>query len=335
VGSYHPLGLRHILEPKSALTRSIRPPAKVKAESFSILFSSAWIWIALDPTPPKFLLFPIPYPPMYPIVTAEWLHCYLADELNRDIAIVDCRFALGDPELGRKQYEAAHIPGANYLDLNRDLSSPVGIHGGRHPLPDDRVLGAKLAAMGINADTPVIAYDDSRFGFAARLWWLLRYYGHHRVALLDGGYTNWVKAGYRVTSDRPEVKTPGNFQPHIQSDLIVDIDRVRAIQNSPAHMLIDSREPDRYLGKTEPIDRTAGHIPSAVNYPWQGISTPDGFVLPVEAQRQRWAAISPDLDPIVYCGSGVTACVNLFSLELAGITGGKLYPGSWSDWISY
>ena len=288
---------------------------------------------------------------MSSLVTAEWLHCYLADELNRDVAIVDCRFALSDPDLGRKQYETAHIPGANYLDLNQDLSSPVGIHGGRHPLPDDRVLGAKLAAMGINADTLVVAYDDSRFGFAARLWWLLRYYGHSRVALLDGGYTNWVKTGYPVTTDLPSVTAPGNFQPQLQSDWIVDIDslserlrqRVRAIQDSPAHVLIDSREPDRYLGKTEPIDPVAGHIPSAVNYPWQGVTTPEGFAVSIDEQRQRWTAISPDLDTlaqplverIVYCGSGVTACVNLFSLELAGIAGGKLYPGSWSDWISY
>jgi thiosulfate/3-mercaptopyruvate sulfurtransferase len=274
---------------------------------------------------------------MVPIVTAEWLHGYLADELNRDLAIVDCRFGLGDPELGRTQYETAHIPGADYLDLNRDLSSPVGVHGGRHPLPDDRVLGAKLAAMGINADTLVVAYDDSRFGFAARLWWLLRYYGHDRVALLDGGYTNWVKAGYPVTNERPKITAPGNFQPQLQSDWIVDIQRVRAIQDSPAHVLIDSREPDRYLGKTEPIDPVTGHIPSAVNYPWQGVTTAAGFTLPIDAQQQRWAAISPDptIQKIVYCGSGVTACVNLFSLELAGIAGGKLYPGSWSDWISY
>ncbi|WP_295614254.1 sulfurtransferase, partial [Chamaesiphon sp. GL140_3_metabinner_50] len=164
---------------------------------------------------------------------------------------------------------------------------------------------------------------------------LLRYYGHERVALLDGGYTNWVKAGYAVTDEVPIVAAAGNFQPEIQSDAIVDIEKVRSIQNSPAHVLIDSREPDRYLGNTEPIDRVAGHIPSAVNYPWQGVSTPEGFVLPIEAQRQRWAAISPDLAPIVYCGSGVTACVNLLSLELAGISGGKLYPGSWSDWISH
>lgn len=269
-----------------------------------------------------------------PIVTAETLNGYLATAAL-DLKIIDCRFALGDPDLGRRQYDLAHLPGSEYLDLNRDLSSPAGRHGGRHPLPDDRVLGAKLAAMGINADTLVVAYDDSRFGFAARLWWLLRYYGHDRVALLDGGYTNWVKAGYLVTSDRSVGAERGNFQPQLQSDWIVDIDRVRASQYSSAHVLIDSREPDRYLGKTEPIDPRAGHIASAVNYPWQGVSTPDGFVLPTQEQQRRWATISPDLAPIVYCGSGVTACVNLLSLELAGISGAKLYPGSWSDWCSY
>jgi thiosulfate/3-mercaptopyruvate sulfurtransferase len=278
-----------------------------------------------------------------PLVTIDWLHQQLAAKPDLDLQIVDCRFALSDPNLGRKQYEAAHIPGANYLDLNRDLSSPVGIHGGRHPLPDDRVLGAKLAAMGINSQTLVVAYDDSRFGFAARLWWLLRYCGHERVAVLDGGYSSWVKAGYPVTDKLPAVGAPGNFQPQIRTDWIVDIDslserlrqRVKAIQTSPAHILIDSREVDRYLGKSEPIDPIAGHIPGAVNYPWQDVSTPAGLALSIEAQRQRWAAISPDVEPIVYCGSGVTACVNLLSLELAGIKGAKLYPGSWSDWISY
>ncbi len=270
-----------------------------------------------------------------PIITASWLHDRLEPEPDLDIKIIDCRFALGDPDLGRKQYETAHLPGAYYLDLNRDLSSPVGKHGGRHPLPDDRVLGGKLAAMGINSTTVVVAYDDSRLAFAARLWWLLRYYGHQRVAVLDGGYSSWLKAGYSVTDKLPEVGKAASFQPQIQGDAIVDIDRVRNILDSPTHILIDSREPDRYQGKTEPIDRVAGHIPSAVNYPWQGVTNAEGFVLPLEAQQQRWASISPDLEPIVYCGSGVTACVNLLSLMLAGFDRAKLYPGSWSDWISF
>ena len=267
-----------------------------------------------------------------PIITAAWLHDRLTD---REMAIVDCRFALADPDLGRQQYETAHIPGAHYFDLNRDLSSPVREHGGRHPLPDNRLFGDKLAAIGINDRTLVVAYDDSRFAFAARLWWLLRYYGHDRVAVLDGGYTNWVKAGYSVTADLPTPATRGNFQPQPQPDRIVDIEGVKVIQDSSTHVLVDSREPDRYLGNTEPIDPRAGHIPRAVNYPWQEVSTPDGFVLPIDRHRERWAAILPSLEPIVYCGSGVTACVNLLSLELAGIDRAKLYPGSWSDWCSY
>ena len=249
--------------------------------------------------------------------------------------IIDCRFALANPELGQQQYQTAHIPGAYHLDLNRDLSSPVQTHGGRHPLPNPIALGGKLAAMGINSDSSIVLYDDSRFAFAARLWWLLRYYGHQQVSVLDGGYSAWVKAGYPVTAELPQPTAPGNFQPHIQTAEIVDIATVRAIQTSPNHLLIDSREVDRYLGKIEPIDPIAGHIPGAVNYPWQDVTTADGFILPLEQQQQRWASIDPSVQKIVYCGSGVTACVNLLSLQIAGITGAKLYPGSWSDWCSY
>jgi thiosulfate/3-mercaptopyruvate sulfurtransferase len=278
-----------------------------------------------------------------PIVTASWLHSCLAERSDLDIVIVDCRFALADPNLGQQQYHTAHIPGSHYLDLNRDLSSPIQTHGGRHPLPNPSTLGAKLGAIGVNSDTLVVAYDDSRFAFASRLWWLLRYYGHNLVAVLDGGYRNWVTSGYPVTDELSSASTRGNFSPHPQADWIVEIDslkerlrqRVKAIQESPTHLLIDSREPDRYLGKTEPIDPRAGHIPSAVNYPWQDVSNPEGFVLPVDRQRSRWAAISPEVEPIVYCGSGVTACVNLLSLNMAGIDRAKLYPGSWSDWCSY
>ncbi len=270
--------------------------------------------------------------PTHPIITAAWLHDRSSD---LDVAIVDCRFALAEPELGRQQYSIAHIPGAYYLDLNCDLSSPVGVHGGRHPLPEPSVFEDKLAAIGISDRTLVVAYDNSRFAFAARLWWLMRYFGHDRVAVLDGGYSNWVEAGYPVTAALPEPVTRGNVRLQPQPERIVDIERVRSLQDSSAHILIDSREADRYLGKTEPIDPRAGHIPGAVNYPWQDVSAPDGLILPIDRHCERWAAISPELEPIVYCGSGVTACVNLLSLELAGIAGAKLYPGSWSDWCSW
>lgn len=271
---------------------------------------------------------------MPPILPPDWLQNNLANP-SQHIIIIDCRFALTDPTLGRQQYQTAHIPGSYHLDLNGDLSSPVEIHGGRHPLPNSTTLGGKLATMGINSDTLVIAYDDSRFAFASRLWWLLRYYGHEKVAILDGGYSNWAKAGYSVTADLPQPVERGNFQPQIQVAQIVDIESVKAIQNSSEHILIDSREVDRYLGKIEPIDPIAGHIPGAVNYPWQDVSTSDGFALPVTSQQQRWKQISTEIKPIVYCGSGVTACVNLLSLAIAGIDGAKLYPGSWSDWCSY
>jgi thiosulfate/3-mercaptopyruvate sulfurtransferase len=266
------------------------------------------------------------------VVTAEWLHHHLHE---RDVVVVDCRFALGDPNLGRQQYLAAHIPGAFYLDLNTDLSSPVQKHGGRHPLPNPQTLAQKLTAIGVTSSTLVVAYDDSRFAFAARLWWLLRYYGHDRVAVLDGGYSNWVKAGYPVTAEVSAPLTGGNFTPHLQADWIVDIEGVKASQNNAASVLVDSREPDRYLGKVEPIDPVAGHIPGAVNYPWQSVSTPEGFILPLADQQRRWGEIQPHQNPIVYCGSGVTACVNLLSLTMAGIDRARLYPGSWSDWCSY
>lgn len=266
------------------------------------------------------------------IVSVSWLHAHLEDP---DVVIVDCRFSLMEPELGRQQYEAGHIPGAVYLDLNQDLSSPVQPHGGRHPLPDPVALAAKLATIGIHSTPPtrVVAYDDSRFAYAARLWWLLRYLGHDRVAVLDGGLKAWQTAGCPVT---PEILQPrsGNFVPHLRSDWVVDREEIKARKDLPGTVLIDSREAERYRGEREPIDPIAGHIPGAVNFPWQEVTQPDGSARSTEEQQQRWDSLGNAEEVIVYCGSGVTACVNLLSLELAGIQG-KLYAGSWSDWCSY
>lgn len=271
-----------------------------------------------------------------PLVSATWLHEHLE---HPRIAIADCRFALMQPELGQQQYQEGHIPGAYYLDLNRDLSSPVGKHGGRHPLPDPARLAEKLAAMGIHSESPegptlVIAYDDSRMAFASRLWWLLRYLGHKQVAVLDGGFAAWKSAGYPISSTTPAAKT-GRFIPNIQLHQAIDIEQVKARKDRPAVSLVDSREPERYRGEKEPIDPISGHIPGAVNYPWQAVTTDQGYARSLEEQRDRWAALANSEEIIVYCGSGVTACVNLLSLELAGIPDAKLYPGSWSDWCSY
>ncbi|NES99330.1 MAG: sulfurtransferase [Sphaerospermopsis sp. SIO1G1] len=265
-------------------------------------------------------------------VTYQWLSENLH---NSQVVIIDCRFSLAEPQLGFNQYKTSHIPGAYYLDLNQDLSSPVTEHGGRHPLPNIDNFAAKLTNMGVEFQkTLVVIYDDSRFAFASRLWWLLRYLGHDQVVVLDGGFTGWQNSGYPVDNIIPESKV-GNFSPQLKPEKVVDYNYVKTYKDSPNVVLIDSRDGDRYRGEREPIDKIAGHIPGAVNYPWKEVSDSSGFLLPQSAQLQRWEKIAADPEIIVYCGSGVTACVNLLSLEIAGISQGKLYAGSWSDWISY
>ncbi len=266
------------------------------------------------------------------VVLPQWLAEHQPS--TEAIALIDCRFSLADPLLGQRQYQESHIPGAYYLDLNQDLSSPVQSHGGRHPLPDSSVLAAKLSQMGVTAKTWVIAYDDSRFAFAARLWWLLKYMGHERVAVLDGGFVAYQALGLPVTAEIPSACS-GAFVPHIQSDWVIDIQGVQQRQQQPNVSLIDSREGDRFRGEREPIDPIAGHIPGALNYPWQAVTDESGQLRSPNDLKHYWAEVSTADEIIVYCGSGVTACVNLLALAAADISKGKLYAGSWSDWCSY
>jgi thiosulfate/3-mercaptopyruvate sulfurtransferase len=264
------------------------------------------------------------------VVETDWLAHHLEDP---QVVIADCRFSLADPDLGDQQYQTAHIPGAYYLGLDRHLSAPIQTHGGRHPLPDPQVLGSTLATMGIEHNkTLVVAYDDSKFAFAARLWWLLRYYGHDQVAVLNGGYGAWQAAGYPVDA-LVLAERAGSFQPQLRSGWTVDIDRLR--QPDAQRILIDAREAERYRGEREPIDPVAGHIPGAVNYPWLEVVDERGYLWPIEQQQRRWADLDPTLPKVSYCGSGVTACVNLLSMAIAGVAPALLYPGSWSDWCSY
>lgn len=266
------------------------------------------------------------------IVSSQWLFENLNDP---NIAIFDCRFSLANPQEGKQQYQKSHIPGSYYLDLNQDLSSKVEKHGGRHPLPSIENFADNLSAMGVNfQQTLVIAYDDSRFAFASRLWWLLRYFGHEKVAVLNGGFDGWLKSGYPVT-DAVTPKRNGKFLPQLQNEMIVDRETVKNGKDLPQTVLIDSRDNERYQGIREPIDKIAGHISGAINYPWKEVTDANGYLLPPEQQSNRWSQLDNNQEIIVYCGSGVTACVNLLSLELAGIHRAKLYPGSWSDWISY
>ena len=262
-------------------------------------------------------------------VHSQWLSSQLD---NPKVVVVDCRFKLSDPNWGKSQYKKSHIKGAYYLNLDRDLSGEVKSHGGRHPLPDMDVLAQKLASMGIvKNETLVVAYDDFRFAFASRLWWLLRYLGHDRAVVLDGGWNDWLQHNYPVDNVIPKNRW-GSFSGKPNSNWIVDIDRVKSAQNKDEIIIVDSRDRDRYLGLIEPIDPIAGSIEGAVNSPWKQVSDESGYLKPQEIQQQLWNDYKSAEEIIIYCGSGVTACVNLLSLDMAGIENTKLYPGGWSDW---
>jgi len=263
-------------------------------------------------------------------VTPNWLSAHLD---HPQVVVIDCRFSLASPTAGAEHYMASHIPGAHYLDLNQDLSSPVQRHGGRHPLPNPEAFTAKLSTLGIDSNRLVVVYDDQRLAFAARLWWLLRYYGHDQVVVLDGGLSRWQAEDYAVTAEISQ-PTPRQFLSQIRTDWIIEIEAIKAATPASPLLLVDSREAERYRGEQEPIDPVAGHIPGAINYPWQGVTNAEGRLYSPEHQRQRWAEL-PSGQPVVYCGSGVTACVNLLSLAIAGREPAQLYPGSWSDWCSY
>lgn len=250
-----------------------------------------------------------------------------------EVVLLDCRFSLAASGAGARSYAEGHIPTAHYLHLERDLSGPVGEHGGRHPLPPAADFAARLATLGIDRSTAVVAYDDNGFAFAARLWWMMRALDYGSVRLLDGGLSAWRAAGGGLDTGVPSAEP---VDPPVVGDYQgkLDMQAVRRAREAGAQ-LVDSRDAPRYQGLEEPIDPVAGHIPGALNLPWQDVSNDEGLALPAEAQRERFAKLPPDRELVVYCGSGVTACVNLLALELAGHRGARLYPGSWSDWCSY
>ena len=260
-----------------------------------------------------------------------------ADELlsGYQAVVFDCRFSLADSQEGRALYEKGHIPGAYYLDLNHDLAAPQGTHGGRHPLPDPAELASTLAECGVGLDTRVVVYDDSRLGFAARLWWLMRSLGYRPPRLLNGGYRAYLLAGGPADAALPTRDSNGLAPSLVRGYTgYCDIERVSAAQAKGA-LLVDSREARRFVGIEEAIDPVAGHIPGAINRPWQGVTSAEGRVLSRAGLHAHFGEALEAQQLVVYCGSGVTACVNLFSLALLGREDAALYPGSWSDWCSY
>jgi len=260
-----------------------------------------------------------------PLVTTEWLADHIDDP---DVRIADVRSA-GSSLLNRAAFQAGHIARAVFFDMEEDLSAHPG--PGRHPLPDARVFAELLGSRGIGNEHHVVVYDDAFGGAAGRLWWMLRELGHDSVALLDGGFNWWAYEGRPVTTDIVQLP-PAQFGADRWGTGAVD--REGLADQLGDVILIDARAAERYRGEIEPLDPVAGHIPTAINAPYPSNLGADGRFLPPEdlAAAYRKLGVGKGEDVVVYCGSGVTACHTLVALEAAGITGAKLYPGSWSDW---
>lgn len=271
------------------------------------------------------------------LISVETLHKNLD---NPDWVIIDCRFTLEDPDRGRRDYQRSHIPGAIYAHLDEDLCAPI-VRGktGRHPLPSTDQLVHRFSDWGIDDLVQVVAYDDwaaANGAVAARLWWSLKWLGHSAVAVLDGGWPKWQAAGYSTLSG-VEVRAERKFIPNVRSSLLATSDEVERLRQDSSYLVVDSRSADRYRGENETIDPVAGHIPGAVVSPYVDNVRPDGRFLPADILKKRFEHLLRDVqaqNTIFYCGSGVTAAHNVLALAHSGLGEGRLYVGSWSEWIT-
>ncbi len=266
------------------------------------------------------------------IIAPEALAQLLASQVP--LLLFDCRHDLFDTDYGRRAYAQGHIPRSHFLQVEEDLSGPiVAGQTGRHPLPNMAAFEACMRRFGLRADCQVVAYDDKGGGIAARLWWLLRWLGHERVAVLDGGFPGWQAQGLAIEQQPASLPIPSNWvaQPQAAVPYFDFDDLVAAKENL---QLIDSRTADRYRGEVENIDPIAGYIPGASNLPWPANLTADGYFLDKEALKSRFLPVLEEAaQPVFYCGSGVTACHNILAFYHATSQMPALYPGSWSEWI--
>lgn len=261
----------------------------------------------------------------------------LAQHLNDpNWVIFDCRFTLSDPDSGHRAYLAGHIPGARYANLNNDLSAEVTPLSGRHPLPDPQLLASKLSRWGVNGSKQIVVYDDSFGSMASRMWWVLRWLGHPSVALLDGGVQRWIRDGHPMTTEIPAI-TPAEFIAQPDNSMWVDANCIEEALRSDKCLIIDARSEERFSGEREALDKVAGHIPGSINYPFEDNLDMGGTYMSPEELKEAYLDLLNGVDPervVHMCGSGVTACHSIIAMEHAGLTGTRLYPGSWSEWIT-
>ena len=266
------------------------------------------------------------------LVSVEWLARHLDKPTVR---IADVRWYL--PHLGRSgraEYDAGHLPGAIFIDLDTQLAAPSGSGPGRHPLPRPAQFAAAMSRAGIGPETHVVAYDDSGGSIAARLWWLLRYYGHERISVLDGGIAAWRAARQPETAEQPTV-TATAFDAVPRLERVVGKKAVDRLRHDPAAIVLDARASERYEGRSEPVDARPGHVPGAKSAPFtDNLAVPTPTFRSAGQLRDHYQrlGVSPDKTVVAYCGSGVTACHTLLALHIAGYPHGLLYEGSWSDW---
>ena len=250
--------------------------------------------------------------------------------------IFDCRHDLGDTTKGARQYAESHLPGAHFAPTDTELSGAKSGFNGRHPLPPPEAFGAFLARHGVNESSTVVAYDDVGGQFAARLWWMARWIGIARAGLLDGGFPKWVAEGRPITAEVPRPAASA-LSVRVRSRGLWTAADVQARLDDPRALIVDARTPERYRGEAEPIDPVAGHIPGAANRFYKANLRPDLTFRPAAELKQEFLALLDGRRPEHIghqCGSGITACANLFAMEYAGLTGSNLYAGSWSEWVS-
>jgi len=267
------------------------------------------------------------------LVSVEETAAHLDDP---DWIVCDCRHDLANYSAGYKAYRTGHIPGARFLHLDVDLSGPKTGLNGRHPLPHPSTFCLRLGALGINNHAQIVAYDETGGVYAARLWWMLRWVGHTRAAVLDGGWQAWSKAGKPVTVEQPVFEAT-TFSGRVQAQSTVDSGQVLNHLEDKKALIMDARSNDRFRGENETLDPVGGHIPGAVNRFFRSNLGEDGRFKPAEKLKQEFTSTLNGLSPqsiIHQCGSGVTACHNLLAMEIAGLGGSRLYPGSWSEWVS-